>query len=445
MAKQHKSIDTEKAVLGLLISNYKVASQSIGYLQPEEFFDSKHKIIYSAIKKIVENGLKIEMAAIINELKTSGNFEKIGKEEYLAELIAASALESNLFGFIKVISEKAKLRYVKEVVTSLSKELDKSDADSNLLIEKVETEILASTRETEMRDFEHSKEIIKKTIEQIQKRMQGGSISGIPTEWDDFNEITSGFQKGDLIILAARPSMGKTAFALNISQSAARNNTIAFFSLEMPKEQLLARILSSTSYVDSYKFKKNNLSKQDWIKINQAEEEISNMNLFIDDTPGLTLSELMWKAKKLNQTKSIDIILVDYMQLIAGPKGSSGDNRQAEVSAISRGLKKLARELNVPVIALSQLSRRVEQREDKRPLMSDIRESGAIEQDADLIMFLYRDAYYNPKKNIEDKTEERHQITEVIISKHRNGATGKLELIFDPTIGLFQNKPKGEF
>ncbi len=445
MSQEHKSIDTEKAVLGLLLSNHKLVSQAIGYLQPDEFFDIKHQYIYSALKSLVEKDVKVEIAAIINELTTMGTFESIGKEAYLAELIQSAALESNLTKFMMVISDKAHLRYVKSVVSGLAKELDKSDADANMLIEKVENEILASTKGVENRDFEHSKEIIKKTIQQIQMRMQGSVISGIPTEWDEFNDVTSGFQKGDLIILAARPSMGKTAFALNIAQTAAQESVVAFFSLEMPKEQLLARVLSSTSYVDGYKFKKNNLSKQDWIKINQAEEQISNLNLFIDDAPGLTLSELMWKAKKLNQTKKVDMIIIDYMQLILGPKGISSENRQSELSAISRGLKQLARELNVPVIALSQLSRRVEQREDKRPLMSDIRESGAIEQDADLIMFLYRDSYYNPKQNMDNPEEQKHQVTEVIISKHRNGATGKLELVFDPSICLFQNKPKGEF
>ncbi len=444
MAKEHKSIEIEKAVLGLLISNNKLAAQHIGYLQPEEFFEQKNQLVFKAIKSLVEKDVKLEIAALKNELETSGDWEKIGADVYIGELIQSSALESNLTKFMMVISDKAHLRYVKQVVNSLATDLTKSDADANELIEKVETEILASTRNNGIREFEHSREIIKKTIEQIQMRMQGGIVSGIATEWDDFNSITSGFQKGDLVILAARPSMGKTAFALNIAQTAARENTVAFFSLEMPKEQLLARVLSSTSYVDGYKFKNKSLTKQDWIKLNQAEEQISEMNLFIDDTPSLTLAELMWKAKKLNQQHPLDMILIDYMQLISGPKGSNGDNRQAEVSAISRGLKQLARELNIPVIALSQLSRRVEQREDKRPLMSDIRESGAIEQDADLIMFLYRDAYYNPPKDVDLQEELKYQITEVLISKHRNGATGKIELVFDPSIGLFQNKPKGE-
>ncbi len=443
MAKEHNAIEIEQAVLGLLLSNHKLISNTIGYINAEEFYDKRHRMIFETLEELANSDITIEVAAIINRLKEKDQLIEIGSEAYLASLINLAALESNLTKFIKVISEKAHLRKVKNVVTKLSKDLEKENVDANELIEKVETNILASTRDIAMGEFEDAATIIKKTIKNIELRQSSTELAGIPTNWVEIDNMTSGFQKGDLVILAARPSMGKTAFALNIAASAAKANNVAFFSLEMPKEQLMARILSSVSYVDSYKFKKNSMSKLDWEKINLAEESISKMKLFIDDTPGLTLTELMWKAKKHHKNHPIDMIIIDYMQLISGPKGSNGDNRQAEVSAISRGLKQLARELNVPLIALSQLSRRVEQREDKRPMMSDIRESGAIEQDADLIAFLYREAYY---KKTEETSEEdlRHQTTKVIVAKHRNGAIGDVELIFDPSIGLFTDKIKGD-
>ncbi|CAM9155541.1 replicative DNA helicase [Mycoplasma marinum] len=443
MAKEHNAIEIERAVLGLLLSNHHLISNTVGYISEEEFYDKRHRIIFATLEELASSDITIEIAAIINRLREKGQLTEIGSEAYIGHLIQSAALESNLTKFIKVISEKAHLRKVKYVVNQLSKDLDKEDVDANELIEKVETDILASTRDTAMGEFESAEEIIKKTIKNIEMRQTSSDLAGIPTNWTDFDSMTSGFQKGDLVILAARPSMGKTAFALNIAAAAAKNNSVAFFSLEMPKEHLMARVLSSVSYVDGYKFKKNAMTKMDWEKINIAQEQISNYKLFIDDTPGLTLSELMWKAKKHHKNHPIDMILIDYMQLIAGPKGSSGDNRQAEVSAISRGLKQLARELNVPLIALSQLSRRVEQREDKRPMMSDIRESGAIEQDADLIMFLYREAYY---QKVEDQNQEemRHQTTKVIIAKHRNGAIGDVDLAFDPSIGLFTDKIKGD-
>ncbi|NQZ28889.1 MAG: replicative DNA helicase [Mycoplasmatales bacterium] len=443
MAKEHSAIEIEKAVLGLLLSNQHLIGNTLGYIVAEEFYDKRHRIIFETLEELAAADITIEIAAIINRLKEKGQFVEIGSEAYLGTLISLAALESNLTKFIKVISEKAHLRKVKAVVTQLGKDLDKEDVDANELIEKVETDILASTRDVAMGEFEDAATIIKKTIKNIEMRQSSTELAGIPTDWTDFNAMTSGFQKGDLVILAARPSMGKTAFALNIAATAAKNNSVAFFSLEMPKEHLMARILSSVSYVDGYKYKKNVMTKLDWEKTNLAEEKISKMKLYIDDTPGLTLAELMWKAKKHHKNHPIDMIIIDYMQLIAGPKGSSGDNRQAEVSAISRGLKQLARELNVPLIALSQLSRRVEQREDKRPMMSDIRESGAIEQDADLIAFLYREAYY---KKAEETSEEdlRHQTTKVIVAKHRNGAIGDIDLAFDPSIGLFTDKAKGE-
>ncbi len=443
MAKEHSAVEIEQAVLGLLISNHHLITNTIGYIKAEEFYDKRNKIIFRTLEELASTNITIEIAAIINNLKEKGKLKEIGSEAYIAMLIQNAALESNLTQFIKVISEKAHLRKVKDVVTRLGKDLEKENADANELIEKVETDILASTRDVAMGEFESAAEIIKQTIKNIELRQTSSELAGIPTNWTDFDNMTSGLQKGDLVILAARPSMGKTAFALNMAVAAAKDYSVAFFSLEMPKEHLMARILSSVSYVDGYKFKKNLLTKLDWEKINIAQEQISDYSLFIDDTPGLTLAQLMWKAKKHHNNHKVDMIIVDYMQLISGPRGSLGDNRQAEVSAISRGLKQLARELNVPLIALSQLSRRVEQREDKRPLMSDIRESGAIEQDADLIAFLYREAYY--KKTEEQNNDDmRHQSTKVIIAKHRNGAVGDIELAFDPSIGLFTDKIKGD-
>ncbi len=442
MSKKHNSIEIEKAILGLLISDPDKIETMLGYIEPQDFFEKKHQIIFQVLSELSEKNIKIENAAIINKLKEMSKFEEIGKEAYIAELIIERAIPSNLNKFMKILIDKSHLREVKRVVGSLGKDLEKEDADAQTLIERVENEILSTTRDSDIKEFEHASKIIKNTLKNIEERQSNPEISGIATNWKDFDDITTGLQKGDLVILAARPSMGKTAFALNIAATASKKHSVAFFSLEMPKEQLMSRILSSESLVDGYRFRTKGLTSTDWEKMNIAEEKISKMDLFIDDQPGLTLAELMWKAKRHNKLHPLDLIVIDYMQLISGPRGSTGDNRQAEVSAISRGLKQLARELNIPVIALSQLSRRVEQREDKRPMMSDIRESGAIEQDADLIAFLYRAAYYNRKENEQD--DDSVQDTEVIISKHRNGSTGIIKLSFNPAIGKFSNKPRGE-
>jgi len=280
--------------------------------------------------------------------------------------------------------------------------------------------------------------------EELESRAEGNVVSGIETQYHALDSMTSGFQKGDLIILASRPSMGKTSLSLNLAVNISQTKNVAFFSLEMPSTQLINRVLSAKSGIESNRLRNaQSISKQEWDKIYHFQNEIGKYHLFIDDTPGLTLSELIWKAKKLMMGKNKpDIIFIDYMQLIRIKNNNKIDNRQAEVAMISNGLKQLARELNVPVVSLAQLSRRVEQRENKVPIMSDLRESGSIEQDADLIMFLYRDAYYADKEEVQDKQAQQLEEVDVIVAKHRNGETGKFKLVFNKNLGKFSSLPK---
>ena len=434
---KHHSIKLEKALLGLILVNPSSINKIRGFIIANDFFDQKNRIIFSAFIDMMDEGSEIETTLLIHRLEKNNNLKKIGGDLYISELIESAGMESNITKYIKEIADKSQLRKVKKVVGEIQAEIDKSSADASVILEQVEQGILSATRDTKQKDFEDAKSVVDSSLKRIEERASQEGISGLVTEIPSLDVMTSGLQKGDLIIIAARPSMGKTAFALNLAANVSKLNTVAFFSLEMPAEQLMNRILSFTGFIDGHKLKDSNkLTSDDWKKLYVASSKAKNLNLYIDDSAGVKLAELVWKAKKLAKNVGLDMIVIDYMQLITVGSGSS-DNRQAEVSAISRTLKMLARELEIPVIALSQLSRKVEQRENKTPMMSDLRESGAIEQDADIIMFLYREVYYN-----KEERNKKHQGTDVIIAKHRNGAIGTIKLSFNPTIGLFTDTGK---
>ena len=430
---KHNTVELERALLGLLIIERNTIGNVINYLEPIDFFDINNRTVYEAIVEVANNDMDVETATIVASLKKTGKLEKVGGINFISSLMNEAGLSSNLSQFVKEISEKSQLRKVDNVLNSLSSEIKKNDASAEDILEKVEQEILSTTRAVQTSDFEHSSDIVDQAIESIRQKASHDGISGLSTDYPSLDDMTSGFQKGDLIILAARPSMGKTAFALNLAANIGRNHNVAVFSLEMPATQLINRLISFTGFVDGDKIREpNKLNDSDWTKLHQGSDQVKEMNIFVDDSAGLRLAELVWKAKKLSKNKGLDMIVIDYLQLLTVGPASSRD-RQAEVSVISRTLKKLARELDIPIIALSQLSRAVENRENKTPIMADIRESGSIEQDADIIMFLYRGAYYEEDKGAGQSQQE----TKIIIAKHRNGSVGNIYLKFNPKIGLF--------
>ena len=404
MKNSHSVVEIEQSLLGLILINKKAILKVRGLLVSNDFFDKRNRIIFQSLNNLLDKNSEIELPLLIADINKNNLLKEAGGVEYISSLVAAAGLFANVDSYIREIADKSQLRKVRNVITTLDKEIDKNDADAEIILEKVEQEILSATRDVQSKDFRTSEDIINAAIKDIEQRATSKGLTGIPSEYPSLDKITSGFQKGDLIILAARPSMGKTAFALNLAVNAAKLKNVAVFSLEMPSEQLFKRILGFTSFVDGYKITNPSMmDKDDFNKVYAAEEKIKNLKIFVDDSPGLKLAELLWKARKLNKNVGLDMIVIDYLQLL-NVGNSSSNNRQVEVSLISRTLKQIARELNIPVIALSQLSRDVEKRENKKPMMSDLRESGAIEQDADIIAFLYRDAYYHPEKKWRQKT-----------------------------------------
>lgn len=351
--------------------------------------------------------------------------EDVGGLSYLLELANAVPTAANVAHYAKIVEEKALLRRLIRVATKIVEDGYTREDEVEALLGEAEKKMMEVANRKNAGDFKHVKDVLVETfdnIEQLQSRK--GDVTGIPTGFRDLDNITAGFQRNDLIIVAARPSVGKTAFALNVAQSVAvqARENVAIFSLEMGAEQLVMRMLCAEGNIDAQVLRTGALTTEDWGKLTMAMGSLSNSGIFIDDTPGVRINEIRAKCRRLAQEHGLGMILIDYLQLIQG-SGKPGENRQQEVSEISRSLKGLARELKVPVIALSQLSRGVEQRQDKRPMMSDLRESGSIEQDADIVAFLYRDDYY-------DKESENKNMIEIIIAKQRNGPTGTVTLAF---------------
>ncbi len=428
-------LEYETALLGKLINSNESFDKTKGLILHTDFSVKKHQIIFKTIEDVVDRGYSLEQKPIIQLLKEEKNLDKIGGEEYIDFLVSEAGLHSNMTKYAKSIVETSRLREVKSQVKSILSEMSNNNIFADEVLEKVEMKIISSARDIRVTEFKKAREIVKEVIEEIQKKLAGEQISGLKTEFIDLDKITTGLHGGDLIILAARPSMGKTALALNIAANISKDKKVAFFSIEMPSKQIVNRLIGLTGFIPSYKIQDPKyMTESDKQKFSIASEKIKKLNLYIDDSPGIKLSELVWKAKRLFKTSGINLIIIDYLQLI-NSSSSYKTNRQAEVATISRTLKKLARELEVPVIALSQLSRQVEKRESKIPIMSDIRESGAIEQDADLIAFVYREAYYQLKTQTNENNDP--QKIQMIIGKHRNGPTGVVNLSFNPNYGLF--------
>ena len=419
-----QNVEAEQAVLGAILIAPDVLVTLAEHLRPDDFYRHSHRLLYEAALDITERGEPVDIVTLTARLQAQGKLEESGGVEYIIGLARAVPTAANAEYHAEIVADRAMLRRLIGVSTEIAATSYAGAESVSELLDQAERRILALAQTHTDRGFTPIKDVLLSAYERIEFLYHHkGGLTGVSSGYPELDRMTSGFQKSDLIILAARPSVGKTAFALNIAQNVAvrAHQTVAIFSLEMSKEQLVQRMICAEANIDASVLRSGQLTDDDWVKLSMGIASLSEAPLYIDDSPGVTLAEMRSRLRRLQLEHGLGLVVVDYLQLIHG-KGKS-DNRQQEISEISRSLKGLARELDVPVVALSQLSRSVEQRQDKRPLLSDIRESGSIEQDADVVGFLYRDDYYDPES-------ERKNIVEVIIGKQRNGPTGKVELVF---------------
>lgn len=438
--EEPKNLEAEMCVLGCAYMSSSALEKVCDELSSDMFYDKRNGVIYDALSELKKRNEKIDSTILKNEIEKNTPINSVGGVEYLSDVIDSVVSASNIDSYIKIVREKALRRKLITVCEDIEKNARVEDQDTNDLIESAEKKLFTVTKARKAGEFRTSREVLKSAISQLETLSKNDSdVTGVPTGFYDFDKLTSGLHPNELIIIAARPAMGKTAFALNIAVNAAlaTNKAVAIFNLEMGAEQLMFRMLSAASSVEGNKLKTGKLSHDDWKKINEATSELGDAPIFIEDTPGITIGEIRAKCRRLASAGNLGLIVIDYLQLISGGPGY-GNNRQQEVSDISRSLKTMAMELGVPVIALAQLSRNVEGRENKRPIMSDLRESGSIEQDADIVSFLYRDDYYTKQVDNPDGVS----ISELIIGKHRNGATGTIELLFEKNISNFRNYVK---
>ena len=429
------SIEAEESLLGNIMLYKDAMRETVeAGIAFDDFYLEKHQTIYKIMSSMYENRESIDTVSLSTKLKDFSIYDKVGGIDYLMQLANATISATNTREYINIIKNKSLARKVIKVGEEISKDAFDSSVSVDEMLENVEKKVTDVTRSKTDAEFNVGEVLFDETLKHVQKIQEAGSaITGVRTLFSDLDRMTAGFQKGDLIIVAARPSMGKTALALNLAVNAATVNhgSVAIFSLEMPAEQVAMRILADKAKVEIQKIRTGTLTDEEWSRLNEASQELKRQNFFIDDTPGIKVSDMYAKARKLARDNGLYMIVVDYIQLIQATGKS--ESRQQEVSDISRKLKAMARELGVPVVALSQLSRSVEQRQDKRPMLSDLRESGAIEQDADLVMFLYRDEYYNRKEEGPSLRED----VELILAKHRNGPTGQIKLAFEKNINAF--------
>ncbi|MEQ6376375.1 replicative DNA helicase [Bacillaceae bacterium S4-13-56] len=419
------NLEAEQAVLGAVFLEPQAMATASELLLPEDFYRASHRAIFQTMLTLSDRGEPIDLVTVTSALATSRQLDDVGGVSYLSDIANAVPTAANVEYYAKIVEEKSILRRLIRTATKIVTDGFSEEEAVDTVLNDAEKTILEVSQRKNAGSFKNIKDVLIEVYDNIEKlHHRKADVTGVPTGFRDLDRITSGFQPNDLIIIAARPSVGKTAFALNIAQNVAihGNENVAIFSLEMGAEQLVMRMLCAEGNIDSQRLRTGSLESEDWSKLTMAMGSLSNAGIYIDDTPGIRVNEIRSKCRRLKQEHGLGMILIDYLQLIQG-SGSSRENRQQEVSEISRSLKGLARELNVPLIALSQLSRGVESRQDKRPMMSDIRESGSIEQDADIVGFLYRDDYY-------DKESEKQNIIEIILAKQRNGPVGTVELAF---------------
>ena len=427
--------EAEKSILGASLLSKDALINIMDIVKPRDFYSEMHKEIFTAIRELYSRNEPVDTLTVSEELKKRNSLEMVGGRAYIASLASGVPSTANAGQYAKIVAEKAVLRKLITASTDIIEEAYKETMDADMVLDYAERGIFEIAQAKQSKDVAALKDVLIKNIEIIDEASrQEGNIIGVPTGFRDLDAKTSGLQRSDLVIVAARPAMGKTAFALNVAQQAAIKGraSVLIFSMEMSKEQLGQRLLSMESRVEMQKLKTGDLNRKDWDDINIALDILSEANIFIDDTPGISIMEIKNKCRRIKAEHGLDLIVLDYLQLMSY-EGKT-DSRQQEISALSRHLKLLAREMDCPVIVLSQLSRAPEQRTDHRPQLSDLRESGAIEQDADIVLFLYRDDYY------EKENSEKPGVCEVIIAKQRSGPTGTVELMWLEKYTRFADK-----
>ena len=428
-----QNVEAEQAVLGAMLLSHDAVIVAMEKLQSQDFYRDVHRIIFEAMEHLHRENKEIDVITLPDELKRMKKLDDVGGLEYVLNLPNLVGSAANIEYYANIVAEKALARNLISTCTELTTEAYDGQKETEALLDDAERRILQLSDTKNRGDFASVGAVVEVTLDKITKLYENkAGLTGLPTGFRDLDRMTSGLQPSDLILVAARPSMGKTAFTLNIAQNVGvrQHKTVAFFSLEMSQEQLVQRLLCQIAHIDSQKLRTGQLNSDEvWTRLTDACDKLYESPIYIDDTPGISVAEMRSKARRLKSEHGLDLIIVDYLQLM---QGRNAESRQQEISEISRSLKALARELKVPLIALSQLSRSVESRQDKRPMLSDLRESGALEQDADIVSFLYREDYY-------DKETENQHITEVILAKHRNGPVGSVKLYFKNEFTLFLN------
>ncbi len=429
------SIEAEQAVIGAMLIDKEAILTASEIISGEDFYQSAYGVIFEAIVEIYNEGKPVDLVTLQTRLKEKNVPAEISSLEFVRDLVTAVPTSANVKYYAEIVCEKSMLRRLIKLNEEIENMCYLGKEPMEVVLDTTEKKVFELVQKRNTGDFVPIKQVVLNALDKIEQASKNaGSVTGIPTGFLDLDYKTAGLQPSDLVLIAARPSMGKTAFVLNIAQHVAfkANKSVAIFSLEMSKEQLVNRLFALEAQVDAQSLRTGNLKDADWEKLIEGAGTIGRSNLIIDDTPGISVSELRSKCRKFKIEHGLDLIIIDYLQLMTGRVGSRNESRQQEISEISRALKGIARELNVPVIALSQLSRAVEQRPDHRPMLSDLRESGAIEQDADVVMFIYRDDYYN-------KDTELKNVAEIIIAKQRNGAIGTVNLTWLPQYTKFAN------
>lgn len=431
-------LNAEKSVLGSMFLSKYALQRAVETLSSDQFYADANGIIFRVLSDFCDKGKPIDLTTITSELVNRNQLKQVGDVEYLTEIINIVPTAANIDEYIKIVEDKAVRRRLIAEATEIATTGYTSTESLGDILDNAEKKIFSVVKTRKGTEFRSIQDVLFKTQADLEKLAQTkGDITGLATGFYDLDKVTSGLHPNELIIIAARPAMGKTAFALNLATNIAMNSDkgVALFNMEMGAEQLATRMLSSLGQIEGYKLRSGKLEHNDWKRINEAISKLADTKLFIDDTPGMTIGEIRSKCRRLAASEDgLGIVIIDYLQLISGSEKYAG-NRQQEVSEISRSLKTMAMELGIPVIALAQLSRSVEGRDDKRPILSDLRESGSIEQDADIVAFLYRDDYYNKESAIDESTSR----SEFIIGKHRNGPTTTIDLLFKRNTSTFVN------